>query len=452
MAEDEDMGEKLSAPPDFDGPTSHRRHTDILCNILLWMMWISMTGLGIYAMQNGDYRLILYPLDYAGNLCGTEKGEIDMTEYPYLYYINDYSGGVCVKECPKLENLADPYTLVTYDGLFQVNGSSVTAKQISVANYSASNNTLTCTEDRCYPNNEPELSYTSDGVNHGKGFAYYALDTYEVMWRCVFRDEATDKLNGIVNPNKNNFTEDVIDIMAAQNEHIKQGYDFWHNLFGDLWVTRYYLLGLGFGVPLVVGFLYAFMLRVPGVLSIMVWISIFATVGIVFAGAWYAGDTASQWKVQDPPKYTDDEIKVATYSSYALYVVGGLLVLLFLFMRKRIQLAMGCVKETSKSIMKMPLIIFFPVLQGLVFMVFMIAWTVYATNLASMGAFDTNTFEAGDMKISVRTFEFSDFVKKCGWYMLFCFFWSGQFILALGEIIFAMAGESCLECIRRCLD
>jgi len=26
--------------------------------------------------------------------------------------------------------------------------------------------------------------------------------------------------------------------------------------------------------------------------------------------------------------------------------------------------------------------------------------------------------------------------------MLFCFFWTGQFILALGEIIFAMAGET----------
>lgn len=183
------------------------------------------------------------------------------------------------------------------------------------------------------------------------------------------------------------------------------------------------------------------MLRIPGVLPIMVWLSIFATIGIVFAGAWYAGDTASQWKTAEPPKYTDDEIKVATYSSYALYVVGGLLVLLFLFMRKRIQLAMGCVKETSKAIMKMPLIILFPVLQGLFFMVFMIAWTVYSVNIASMGDFKTNTFAAGDYQISVRTFEFSDFIKKCGWYMLFCFFWSGQFILALGEIIFAMAGE-----------
>jgi hypothetical protein len=65
--DDNYMGEKLSAPPDFNGPTSRRHFTDILCTLLLWAMWISMTGLGIYAMQRGDYRLILYPLDYAGN-------------------------------------------------------------------------------------------------------------------------------------------------------------------------------------------------------------------------------------------------------------------------------------------------------------------------------------------------------------------------------------------------
>lgn len=55
-----------------------------------------MTGLGIYAYREGDYRLILYPLDYAGNVCGTDYG-LDMTEYPYLYYVNDFAGGVCVK-------------------------------------------------------------------------------------------------------------------------------------------------------------------------------------------------------------------------------------------------------------------------------------------------------------------------------------------------------------------
>ena len=178
-----------------------------------------------------------------------------MTNYPFLYYVNDYSGGVCVKECPKLDGfLADPYTLVTYNGLFQVDGAANNATQskIDMADYSNGNNTLVCTSDLCYPeSDDPTSSYTSSGVNGGKGFAYYALDTYEVMWRCVFRDEATKKINSIVNPTNNNFTTEVVEDMTTQNEHIKQGYDIWHNLFGDLWETRYFILGLGFGAPLV---------------------------------------------------------------------------------------------------------------------------------------------------------------------------------------------------------
>jgi choline transporter-like protein 2/4/5 len=110
-----------------------------------------------------------------------------------------------------------------------------------------------------------------------------------------------------------------------------------------------------------VGFFYVFLLRIPVVLPIVVWVSILATIGIVFTGAWYAGETAVKWKTADPPERTDNEIMVAIYASYALYIVGGLLILLFLFMRKRIQLAMGCVKETAKAITTMPLIILFPV-------------------------------------------------------------------------------------------
>ncbi|EED91461.1 hypothetical protein THAPSDRAFT_262744, partial [Thalassiosira pseudonana CCMP1335] len=133
MSNDEiDTGDKLT-PADFSGVTSHRRCTDALCAILLWCMWFSMTGLGIYAMRMGDYRLILYPLDYDGNVCGTDYGGIDMTEYPYLYYVNDFSGGVCVKECPQLESLTDPHTLVTYNGLYQTSNSTVTTADIAIA-------------------------------------------------------------------------------------------------------------------------------------------------------------------------------------------------------------------------------------------------------------------------------------------------------------------------------
>jgi hypothetical protein len=157
------------------------------------------------------------------------------------------------------------------------------------------------------------------------------------------------------------------------------------------------------------GFIYAFALRIPGVLAFMVWASVFMSVAIFFVAGWYAGETATQWASADPPTFTEDEIKLATYGSYVLYAIGGLLVLLFLFMRKRIQLAMGCVKETSKAIITMPVIILFPVIQAIGFMVFMIVWSVYAVNVASMGEFSTYSVTAGPISISVSCFSFKPF-------------------------------------------
>ena len=146
------------------------------------------------------------------------------------------------------------------------------------------------------------------------------------------------------------------------------------------------------------------MLRIPGVLALMVWASIFMSCAIFFVAGWYSGELAKQWVEADPPTYTEDEIKYATYGSYVLYAIGGLLVLLFLFMRKRIQLAMGCVKETSKAIVKMPIIIFFPVIQAIGFMGFATVWTVYAVNLASMGEISINSVNADPISISVSCF------------------------------------------------
>lgn len=305
--------------------------------------------------------------------------------------------------------MTDPYTLITYDGLYRTNNSFVTTDQIAIADYSKSNNSLSCTEELCYPDpSDPKSAYTSYGVNKGQGFAWFALDSYEVLWRCVVSDDAKQALYDVATTNETDTTVAPSDFLAETlipenqvTEAFKGGYNFYSNLYGDLWTSRYYILGIGFGVSLVLGFTYAFMLRIPGVLSFMVWASVFMSIAIFFVAGWYAGETAAAWAAADPPTFTEDEIKAATYGSYVLYGIGGLLVLLFLFMRKRIQLAMGCVKETSKAIIAMPIIILFPVIQALGFMVFMIIWSVYAVNLASMGEFSTYSVTAGPISISV---------------------------------------------------
>jgi len=85
--------EKIVAPPDFSGPTGKRRCTDGLFSILLITSWAAMTYFGYEAIKHGDHRVVLYPMDYDGNICGTDYGRVDMTEYKFFYPVNFYSGG-----------------------------------------------------------------------------------------------------------------------------------------------------------------------------------------------------------------------------------------------------------------------------------------------------------------------------------------------------------------------
>eukprot|EP00550_Attheya_septentrionalis_P004076 CAMPEP_0198293602 /NCGR_PEP_ID=MMETSP1449-20131203/17936_1 /TAXON_ID=420275 /ORGANISM="Attheya septentrionalis, Strain CCMP2084" /LENGTH=668 /DNA_ID=CAMNT_0043993243 /DNA_START=95 /DNA_END=2101 /DNA_ORIENTATION=+ len=433
MPRDEEGTDKLEAPADFDGPTDDRHCTDIVCSILIVIMWIAMSGVGAYAVTNGDYRKILNPLDYDGNICGTDFGGVDMTEYPYLYYVNSYSGGVCVKECPKLEGvtadgLTDIYTVVSYGGLYQVEGlAELPSDFIQMAPYN--DTSVLCDSSTCFPNNNPALSWYSRGINQGYGFGWYATDTLELFWRCTTNGDADDRIKNI-----------TIASGATALAYESEGNDFWNNLYADMFTARAYILGFGIGMAVGIGFFYSLLLRVPGCLGLFAWGSIFATVAILGGSGGYMFGKSEEWTAEDPQIQTDRTILAAQVVSIILFVLAGLLFVFVICLRKQIQLALGCVKEAARAIGAMPLIIFFPILQAAGLVLFMVAWTYYAVFLASMGDLVTYKYTFGplDTSVSVRNFAWDDIVYRCGWFLFFCFLWTCQFILALGKIILAM--------------
>jgi hypothetical protein len=254
--------DKLRATADFDGPTKHRHCTDVLCLLLLVAQWIVLTGIGIYAIENGDIRLILNPLDFDGNICGTDFAA-DMTEYPNLLYVNNFGGGVCVKKCPDLagvvaDNLTDVRTLITYDGIWQTEGAELEPNFIEVANYSNSTDSRSCTEATCFPNNSAVESWTSEGISEGYGYAYYAATTYELLNRCILTPSAESALSVIVGANTSTTTE---------SSTVDDFYNFWNKFFGDIYIARNYILGFGFGVATAVSLIYIFLLRMPLLVS-----------------------------------------------------------------------------------------------------------------------------------------------------------------------------------------
>lgn len=427
------MGDKFQAPPDFDGPTSDRRCTDVFCTSLIFLMWISMTILGAQAVAGGDFRVILYPLDYDGNICGTDFAQ-DMTEYPYFTYINNWGGGVCVKECPALagqtsDNLTDVRTLITYGGIYSVEGAELSPDFVQMADYSTSPDALQCTQQTCFPNaSDPATSWTSDGIAEGNGFAYYVGDSYSVLSRCFLTNAASDRIAQIVGANST---------LAAASD----GARIWNNLYADLWTAKAYIFGFGFGLCCLISFLYIGALRLPVLLNAVVWGSLFATIAIIVLIGYYAYSLAGAWAAENPQIWSDQSITATRISSYVLFALGGILVLLMICLRKQIQLAIGCVKETGKAVTHMPAILFVPVIQAIGFIIFMIAFLTYGIYLASQGKITVLELPVSlsGLEITVRQYSFDNYIYYALWYLLFCFFWTANFIVAYGDMVVAMS-------------
>eukprot|EP00339_Tiarina_fusa_P022379 CAMPEP_0116997142 /NCGR_PEP_ID=MMETSP0472-20121206/690_1 /TAXON_ID=693140 ORGANISM="Tiarina fusus, Strain LIS" /NCGR_SAMPLE_ID=MMETSP0472 /ASSEMBLY_ACC=CAM_ASM_000603 /LENGTH=659 /DNA_ID=CAMNT_0004695951 /DNA_START=143 /DNA_END=2118 /DNA_ORIENTATION=+ len=433
--DDSEAHEKLIAPADWDGPVQQRNCTDVLCLILLVASWLIMSIIGIYAVSNGDFRIVIYPLDYDGNICGTDFGGRDMTEYPYLYYINSYTGGVCVSECPAelptADNLTDVKTLITYAGIWQTEDGSaeLNASFVKVADYAGSEDALECSTEKCFPNNDVVDSWTSEGVYKGYSYAYYVGETYPLFQRCYLTTAAENRIAELVDSDEplrpGDFGADT----------------FFINLYGDLWNARYWILAFGFGCSLAVSLVYMILLRIPCLLTTLVWFSIFAVIALFAAAGYFAQQTADGWAEEDPPTVRPEQIDYTTYASYALYGIAALLLLIGCCLRGQIQLAIGCVKEAGKAINSMVIILFIPFVQGIGLFLFWLVWGYYSASLASLGSIATREIPIGlqDQTITIRSFEYDEFTTRCGWYMLFCFYWTASFIVAVGDMIVAMA-------------
>lgn len=234
---------KLSAPVNFRGPTDNRGCTDVFFTLAIIASWAAMTWLGLFALRNGDYRVLLSPMDYNGNVCGmnnSQHGGTDMTEYKYLYPVNFYLAGVCVNECPTLPNqTVDPFTLITYSGVYSArNHTSLISKNVTkVADYGGSSSyEYTCTQETCFPSILE--SWESEGINKGYGYAFYLVDTTSYLKHCIISGKAVSELRDITFGAADEIQGNIIDVKKSTS--IIQAF------YADIYTSRIYIFGFGF--------------------------------------------------------------------------------------------------------------------------------------------------------------------------------------------------------------
>lgn len=169
----------------------------------------------------------------------------------------------------------------------------------------------------------------------------------------------------------------------------------------------------------------------------MVWSSIFCSIGMFFGAGYNTYRVSEKWNNAEPRTHDSSAVTAAKVTAIVLFVIGGLLTIITIFLRKQIMLAMSCVKQAARSIASMPIIMTLPILQTCGFFAFGAVWLYYAVHLASMGTLKTTTLPF-DSVVTVHSFDYTQGIERFGWYLLFCFFWSSGLISAVGSIIVAM--------------
>jgi len=121
------------------------------------------------------------------------------------------------------------------------------------------------------------------------------------------------------------------------------------------------------------------------------------------------------------------------------FILTGLYVCLLLVLRKRIMLAIGVVKEASRALAAMPMLIMMPLIQSSGILIFLVPWVAYTIYLASSGEIKSEKTTVNDQEVSYKSIEYDDNTRLAFLYLLFCWFWTSEFILAVGEMVTALS-------------
>jgi len=137
--------------------------------------------------------------------------------------------------------------------------------------------------------------------------------------------------------------------------------------------------------------------------------------------------------------HTDNEANAMLYIGYVFYALAAIWLCVVCCLRSRIMLGISITKQASRAVNSMPALIFFPIAQAAGLLIFMIPWVVYCLYLASSGEIVKKTYTAGTATITYKTFEYTDNIYLAALYLLFVFFWTSQFIVAMGQLVNALA-------------
>ncbi|KAJ1520727.1 hypothetical protein ONE63_003822 [Megalurothrips usitatus] len=381
------FGKAFHYEPDFKGPRDRRGCTDILCLLLFVVFLAAWALLGILAYQNGDPNRILKPTDVGGRQCGVDSAVLDK---PYLLFfdpslcarnpLNTLKNGcsspsVCVSTCPTTEFYAPNYY-----------------KQGPLA----SNLRPICLHGEPLPKTGTELS---DKVSQRKCAEWYMksipLGKYCIPDLAHLSDLAEAlRVDGSV---VNGTTVDDVSRGSQLVVTLQSAYEFGERVVSDTLASRWFIV-TGLVGAMVLSLVYILLLR--WFTGSIVWTSILSLLALQGVGIYVCytywqdlkngtatGPISMDWKNQAPEELRSFLDDPNTWLAFMVIqaVCMAVLLLIVVFLRKRIALAVTLIKQGGKAVASITSTLFFPIVPWLLQLAVVVYTAAVVLYLATSG-------------------------------------------------------------------
>ncbi|KAM7410089.1 hypothetical protein PAMA_001507 [Pampus argenteus] len=464
-------GEPRKFDPNFRGPVHNRSCTDVVCCVIFVIVILGYIALGTVAWIHGDPRKVVYPTDSHGQFCG-QQGTPNANK-AILFYFNMLKCAspvvlinlqcpttqLCVSKCPdRFSTLLDAQNTKNWEYYKQFckPGFEIGSKSVGEVLRDEDCPSMIVPSrpflQRCFPD-----FITRNGI-------------LTVANQTIFKDgdnnqrsvsDLKDAAKGIAN------------LLNAKEVGMK--------IFEDYANSWDWIL-IGLVITMVVSLLFILMLRYTA--GVLLWFIVFGVIAAVGYGIWHcyweystlSGKPGTNVTISDIGFQTDFSIYLQLSQTWLIFmislaVIEFIIVIMLIFLRSRLQIAIALLKEASKAISYIMSTLFYPIITFFLLAICIAYWAVTAVFLATSGNAVYKVMSTDDkcmyanLTCSPKTFSQTNITKVCpgsqctfAFYggesvyhryilvlhfcNLFVFLWLVNFTIALGQCTLAGAFAS----------
>ncbi|XP_062261027.1 choline transporter-like protein 5-A isoform X3 [Platichthys flesus] len=383
-------GEPHRFDPSFRGPVCRRSCTDTLWCLIFIIVILSYLSLGIVAWLHGDPRKILHPTDSYGQFCG-QKGTSNAKK-PILFYFN-------ILKCANpaiLINLQCPTTQMCVS---QCPDKFATYSEMQLQN-KLNKAHWEYYKQFCKPGfNNPEKPVSQ--VLRDEDCPSMIIPSRPFLQRCL-PDFTT--LNGIVTVVNRTRFKDALEIPHSVSElqratktitGLEDTKEMGIKIMEDYSQSWAWII-IGLLISLAVSLIFILLLRFTA--GLLLWTTIITFILLLAYGMWYCSVVWSQLKhtpgsdvaITEVGLQTDVQVYLQLRQTWIILLVSlgvteASVLAMLIFLRRRVQVAIALLRESSKAIGHIMSTLFFPVFTFLLLTVCISYWAVTAVYLASSG-------------------------------------------------------------------